>query len=69
MLQPMDFPESSALMEHSRSFMNLLNIPSEGDLVSSVIPGGVNPTLPTTPSNTPLHGNLPLGVEYQVRQS
>ena len=39
MLQPMDFPESSALMEHSRSFMNLLNIPSEGEQVNSIIPG------------------------------
>ena len=54
MLHPMGFPESSTLMEHYKSFMNLLNIPSEGERVNSFIPGGVNPSLPTTPSSTPL---------------
>ena len=54
MLHPMGFPESSSLMELSKSFMNLHNIPSEGEWVNSFIPGGVNPSLPTTPSSTPL---------------
>ena len=36
----MVLPESTALTEHSRSFQNLCNIPSEGDQVVSFVPLG-----------------------------